>query len=89
MLFAWSLSGFVLPGLATFLTEIFGTRAFMILTSATAAAYGAFVLWRTLRGNPAQETGEWQPTAAPTPLAPDLAFPGHPDADPGPRDGEG
>lgn len=89
MLFAWSLSGFVLPGLATVLTEAFGTRAFMVLTSATAAAYGAFVLWRTLRGNPVKETGEWQPAAAPTPLAPDLAFPGHPHADPGPQDGEG
>jgi len=78
MLFAWSLSGFVLPGIATVLTGAYGTRAFMFLAAGTAGVFALFVLWRSLRGGPVAgtETRQWQPAAAPTPVAPDLSFPG-------------
>ncbi|MEO5323835.1 MFS transporter [Mesorhizobium sp. CC13] len=69
MLFAWSLSGFVVPGIGTLLTAVYGTQAFMYVAIVIAAAYSAFVLWRlrTSRAVPAGETGAFSPMAAQVP----------------------
>lgn len=69
MLFAWSLSGFVVPGLGTVLTAAYGTQAFMYVAIAIAALYTVFVLWRlrTSRAVPANETGTFSPMASQVP----------------------
>lgn len=69
MLFAWSLSGFIVPGLGTILTAIYGTQAFMYVAIVIAAAYTLFVLWRLrrVRAVPADETGAFSPMAAQVP----------------------
>ena len=69
MLFAWSLSGFIVPGLGTVLTAIYGTHAFMYVAIAIAAAYTLFVLWRLrrVRAVPSDETGAFSPMAAQVP----------------------
>lgn len=69
MLFAWSLSGFIVPGLGTILTAIYGTQAFMYVAIVIAAAYTLFVLWRLrrVRAVPADETGAFSPRAAQVP----------------------
>ena len=76
MLFAWSLSGFLIPGLATILTGFFGTRAFMFVAIAIAALFCAFVAWRVSRASapPVDETTGFSPMAAQTPVATDLVF---------------
>lgn len=69
MLFAWSLSGFIVPGLGTILTAIYGTQAFMYVAIVIAAAYTLFVLWRLrrVRAVPVDETGAFSPMAAQVP----------------------
>lgn len=69
MLFAWSLSGFVVPGFGTVLTAIYGTQAFMYVAIAIAAAYTAFVLWRLRmsRAVPVGDTGSFAPLPAQVP----------------------
>ncbi|WP_269931486.1 MFS transporter [Aminobacter sp. HY435] len=69
MLFAWSLSGFVVPGLGTILTAVHGTHAFMYVAIAIAAAYTVFVLWRLRisRAVPASDAGSFAPMAAQVP----------------------
>ena len=46
MLFAWSISGFVVPGFGTLLTAAYGTQSFMYVAIAIAIAFAAFVAWR-------------------------------------------
>jgi MFS family permease len=69
MLFAWSLSGFIVPGLGTLLTAVYGTQAFMYVATAIAALFTAFVLWR-LRISPAvpeADAGSFAPMSAQLP----------------------
>jgi hypothetical protein len=77
MLFAWSISGFVIPGIGTALTAVFGTQSFIYVAIVIALAYALFVSWRVLaaRPVPAEETGNFAPMTAQAPLAVDLAFP--------------
>lgn len=69
MLFAWSLSGFIVPGLGTVLTAVYGTYAFMYVAIAIGAIFTAFVLWRlrTTRAVPAGDTGSFSPMSAQLP----------------------
>ena len=53
LLVAWSVSGFVLPGIATALTQVVGLQAFMYVAMAVAALYAAFVAYRLTRREPA------------------------------------
>ncbi|QDY99901.1 MFS transporter [Nitratireductor mangrovi] len=77
MLFAWSLSGFVIPGVATALTAFTGTGAFIFIAIAIAAVYCAFVVWRLTQAQavPAAESGDFAPLSAQAPPAAELAYP--------------
>ncbi len=72
LLFAWSLSGFLVPGIGTLLTGLYGTVAFIWVAVAIAAAYAVFVLWRIVRADPVPpaETGSFAPLPATAPLPP-------------------
>jgi MFS family permease len=76
MLFAWSVSGFIIPGLGTALTAVYGTQSFIYIAIVIAIAYGLFVLWRVMisRPVPSEETGSFAPMTAQAPLPVDLAF---------------
>ncbi len=76
MLFAWSISGFLIPALGTTLTALYGTQSFIYVAIAIALAYGLFVLWRvaTARPVPSEETGSFAPMTAQAPFPVDLAF---------------
>lgn len=76
MLFAWSLAGFVVPGIGTLLIAAYGTQAFMYGAIVIAAAFSIFVFWRigTSGPVPAGEVGSFSPMTAQVPLAVDLAF---------------
>jgi len=76
MLFAWSVSGFVMPAIGTALTAAYGTQSFIYVAIVIAIAYALFVLWRvmTARAVPAAETGSFAPMTAQAPLPVDLAF---------------
>lgn len=63
LLVAWSISGFVLPGIATALTQVLGLKAFMYVAMVAAGLYGAFVVYRVTRREPA-------PSAAHEPYVP-------------------
>jgi len=71
MLFAWSVSGFIVPGLGTALTFFYGTQAFMGVAIVIAALFCGFVFWRVLRARavPPAETGNFQPMTAQAPPA--------------------
>lgn len=77
MLFAWSLSGFVVPGIASYLTDILGSKAFMYVAMAISAAYALFVIFRISQRDPVstedQET--YEPRPAQAPYAPELYAP--------------
>jgi MFS family permease len=77
MLFAWSLSGFLVPGLGTVLTALYGTIAFIYIAVVIAFAYAAFVLWRVMQAVavPAEETVSFAPMSAQTPLPVELSLP--------------
>lgn len=77
MLFAWAVSGFVIPALGTTLTAVYGTQSFIYVAIVIALIYAVFVMWRVLsaRAVPAAETGSFAPMTAQAPLAVDLAFP--------------
>ncbi len=77
MLFAWSLAGFVTPGVGTLLTAVYGTQSFMYITIAIAVVFAAFVAWRILRAPavPPEETGSFAPMTAQAPAAAELALP--------------
>ena len=76
MLFAWSVSGFVVPGVGTALTAVYGTQAFMGVAIVIAAAFCLFVAVRIARNPPvpAEETGSFAPMTAQAPLPVELAF---------------
>lgn len=76
MVFAWSLSGFLAPGVGTLLTAFYGTQSFIYVAILVAAVFCAFVFWRVLKSPavPAEETGSFAPMTAQAPLAVDLAF---------------
>lgn len=78
LLFAWSLSGFVVPGIVTALSAVYGTQAFIYVAIVIAAGFCLFVLWRvaTTRAVPATETGSFAPMTAQAPLPVELAFAG-------------
>lgn len=81
LLFAWSFSGFVVPGIVTALTAVYGTQSFMYVAIAIATAYTGFVIWRIVEAKrvPADETGSFSPMTAQAPLPVDLAFPAEED----------
>ena len=83
LLFAWSLSGSVVPGIGTVLTALYGTIAFIYVAVAIAVAFAAFAVWRILRvvPVPAADTVSFAPMAAQAPLPVELATPE--DAPPG------
>lgn len=76
MLFAWSVSGFVIPAMATMLTAIFGTVTFIILAIVIAMVFAGFVAVRLLSAKavPADETGTFAPMSAQAPVPADLAY---------------
>ena len=76
MLFAWSVSGFIVPGVGTALTAVYGTRAFMGVAIAIAVVFCLFVVLRIRLSPPvpADETGSFAPMTAQAPLAVELAF---------------
>ena len=76
MLFSWSLSGFLIPGLGTALTAAYGTQSFIYVAIIIAISYALFVLWRVLKARPvpSADTGSFAPMTAQAPLPVDLAF---------------
>ncbi|KQZ33429.1 MFS transporter [Mesorhizobium sp. Root552] len=76
LLFAWSLSGFIVPGIVTGLSAVIGTQAFIYVAVAIAAAFLFFVIGRvvTTQAVPAEETGSFTPMTAQAPLPVELAF---------------
>jgi MFS family permease len=74
MLFAWSLSGFLVPGIATALTASFGTQAFMFVAMLIALLFAGFVALRVRRAPLPSASGRFAPMSAQAPLAADLAF---------------
>jgi MFS family permease len=69
LLFIWSISGFIAPGVGTILTVYYGTGFFMPATIIVAVAFCLFVAWRivTARPVPQSETGEFIPISAQAP----------------------
>ncbi len=76
LLFAWSLSGFIVPGIVTALSAVYGTQAFIYVAIVIATVFCLFVLWRvaTTRAVPAAETGSFAPMSAQAPLPVELAY---------------
>jgi len=76
LLFAWSLAGFIVPGIVTALSAVFGTQAFIYVAVVIAAAFCLFVLLRvfTKLPVPAAETGSFAPMTAQAPLPMELAY---------------
>lgn len=70
LLFLWSVSGFIAPGIGTILTGFYGTGSFMPVSIVIAVAFCLFVAWRMIRNQPAppDETGSFMPISAQTPL---------------------
>ncbi len=81
MLFAWSISGFLIPGLGTALTAAYGTQSFIYVAIVIAVVYALFVLWRVAQARPVPqaETGSFAPMTPQAPLPVDLAFPSEDD----------
>jgi len=75
LMVAWSLSGLVLPGIATALTPIVGPRAFMVIALVVAAAYALFVAYRVTRREPVPDAEQepYQPVSAQAPYTAELA----------------
>ncbi|TIS81345.1 MAG: MFS transporter, partial [Mesorhizobium sp.] len=76
MLFAWSLAGFIVPGIVTALSAAFGTATFIYVGIVIASVFCLFVLWRVIaaRPVPAGATGSFAPMSAQAPLPVELAF---------------
>jgi MFS family permease len=74
MLFAWSVSGFIFPAIATALTTHFGTQAFMYVAVVIAALFCLFVAWRIRQAPAAAEQGSFAPMTAQVPVPAELAF---------------
>jgi MFS family permease len=75
LLVAWSVSGFVLPGLATALTQVAGPKAFMFVAMGVAALYAGFVAYRVMRREPVPEVDHepYQSISAQVPHTAELA----------------
>lgn len=75
LLIAWSISGFIIPSIATALTPVFGPRFFMVLAAVLAGFYGLFVLMRLRLSDPVPEpeTEPYVAIGAQLPYAPELA----------------
>ena len=75
LLIAWSVSGFLLPGLATALMPMLGPKAFMFVTIAVAIGFAGFVVWRVIHKDPVpdEETEPFQAISAQAPHTPELA----------------
>lgn len=74
LLFAWSVAGFVVPGIVTGLSALYGTQVFIHVAVAISAAYALFVAWRVATAKPAPATASFAPMTAQAPLPVDLAF---------------
>ncbi|ODA91834.1 MFS transporter [Mesorhizobium sp. SEMIA 3007] len=74
LLFAWSLAGFVVPGIVTALSAAFGTQAFIYVAVVIACAFCLFVLLRVFTTQAATETGSFAPMTAQAPLPVELAY---------------
>ena len=74
LLFAWSLAGFVVPGIVTALSAVFGTQAFIYVAVVIACAFCLFVLLRVFTTQAATETGSFAPMTAQAPLPVELAY---------------
>jgi hypothetical protein len=61
-------AGFVVPGIGTLLTGIYGTQSFMYLVTVIAAIYAGFVAWRVIAVRPAAASTSFAPMSAQTPL---------------------
>ncbi len=70
MLFLWSVSGFLVPGIGTALTAAFGTASFILVAIVIAALFCVFTIWRVMRSArvPAEAAGPFTPLSAQTPL---------------------
>ena len=68
MLFAWSLSGFIVPAIGTLLTAAYGTQSFMYVAIVIAAVFAAFVAWRVTASRPAPSAAAFAPMSAQTPV---------------------
>jgi len=75
LLIAWSVSGFLLPGLATALTPVLGPQAFMFVTIVVGIGFAGFVVWRVIHKDPVpdEETEPFQAISAQAPHTPELA----------------
>jgi MFS family permease len=80
LLVAWSISGFVLPGIATALTQVFGLKAFMYVAMVAAGLYGSFVIYRVTRREPAPSTAHepYLPITAQVPYTAEMGPQAHP-----------
>ena len=76
LLFAWSVSGFLIPGVGTVLTAVYGTQSFIYVAVVIAVAYALFVAWRVAQARPvpSAETGSFAPMTAQAPLPVELGF---------------
>jgi MFS family permease len=81
LLFAWSLSGFVVPAIVTGLSAFYGTQVFIYVCIVIAAGYALFVTWRVVQATavPEHDTGSFTPMTAQAPLPVELAFTGEED----------
>lgn len=70
-----SVSGTILPGVATLLTPVVGPQAFMYVTIVTAALYALFVLYRLTRRDPVPDEDQepFQQMTGQMPLTAELA----------------
>ena len=75
LLVAWSVSGLVMPAVATTLTEVAGPRSFMVLAFIVAVAYALFVVFRIMQREPAAEEDlqPYQTLSAQAPHSAELA----------------
>lgn len=75
LLIAWSVSGAILPAIATALTEVYGPRVYMTVAIAVAGLFAAFVAFRlTRRKSPPEAAQEpFQQMSAQAPLTPEFS----------------
>jgi len=77
MLFAWSISGFIVPAITTALTGIYGVKTFMYMAIVIGAIYGLFVLYRMTKRTPvaSEDQVAYEPRAAQAAYLPELSAP--------------
>ncbi|WP_454013429.1 MFS transporter [Aquamicrobium terrae] len=74
LLFAWSVAGFVVPGIVTGLSALYGTQVFIHVAVAIALVYALFVAWRVASAEAPLATASFAPMTAQAPPPVDLAF---------------